>query len=157
MILVLALLTAFTMGFVAVMATHQCYYNAKRILEGRPLPSLTEWAFQLGDGVLLLFLVPWALFLLDAIWSARRPRQPVEKHIEFLLSFLLFVLFEVLVAAWIAIACSLPFVSIYTTLGDPQSRTGVYILIAVLSLLLLGVFALVVSLLAKNRKPKQTE
>ena len=145
------------MGFVAVLTTDQCYHHATRILEGKPLPRLTEWAFELGGGVLLLFLVPWALFLLDTIWSARRPRQPVEKNIEFLLGFLLFVLLEALVAAWTAIACSLPFVSIYTTLGGPQSRTSAYILMAVLSLLLFGAFALAVSLLAKNRKPKQME
>lgn len=157
LILVLTLLAALTTGSVAVMATHQCYYQAALILEGKPLPALTEWAFQLSDGVLLLFLIPWALFLSDTVWSAHRPCQPVEKHVEFLLGFLLFVVLETLVAAWLAIACSLPFLSVYGVLGAPQSRTGTYILTAVFCLLLTGAFALAISLFAKKRKLKQTK
>lgn len=120
----LSFILIFLVGAAADLLNGQLYYHAETLFCGRPLPPLTKWVFEHFSqgsyaGILCLFILPWALFLLWTVWSRTVKRD------SWLFGFACLAAIEMILLALFALSTALPFIPVRQSLvggGSPMLR-----------------------------------
>ena len=118
------------LGFMAEVIPQELYYHAVEIGNGRPLPGVTVWIFDVlaiwGNGSLFcVFMLPWALLLLYSLLP-HRGCSAVDQSMRLLYGFMCLTVAETLLFVFLILSSLLPFIPLWQGM-PPKAPASAYI------------------------------